>query len=179
MCGHFSFSLCLPHYTTLHYTTPHTARTEWFELSDCRSRSIHTTPHHHTNHISTSSHLIIWQALLKKKVKKQASFEAEEDDTAADGGVGGDDANTAFISKVRQKAQDFVDHDTDGNLSLDFEEFCALVREREPPPKGGIWTEELLQERFEIVDWDKNGTVELNEYIRYSLRDALSKSAAR
>ena len=63
--------------------------------------------------------------------------------------------------------------DTDGDSKLDFGEFCALVRERE----AGHHTDAELKRRFESLDADGSGKVDMDEYIRFSLRDALARSS--
>eukprot|EP00966_Prymnesium_polylepis_P146983 3394712-Prymnesium_polylepis.1 len=70
---------------------------------------------------------------------------------------------------------DYQAHDADQDNKLDFDEFCALVREREV----GDHTDEDLQERFKALDSDGSGKVDLNEYVIFALRDALSRSASR
>ena len=95
--------------------------------------------------------------------------QADEDDVAD--GEGEED----FASGMRHAAADYQAHDTDGDHKLDFDEFCALVRDRE----SGDHTEEELRARFEQLDADGSGQVDLHEYVRYSLRDALSRSSSR
>ncbi len=80
-----------------------------------------------------------------------------------------------FEEGVRQDAMDFDANDADQDHRLDFDEFCELVREREE----GHHPQDELRSRFEQLDADGSGKVELNEYIRFSLRDALSRSASR
>ena len=74
-----------------------------------------------------------------------------------------------------RNAKDYVAYDVDGDHKLDFEEFCALVRSRET----GEHTEAELKARFQALDLDGNGQVDLNEYIRFSLCDALQRSSQR
>ena len=73
---------------------------------------------------------------------------------------------------MRQNAMDYQAHDADQDNKLDFDEFCALVRERE----AGDHTDEELQARFTALDSDGSGKVDLNEYVLYSIRDALARS---
>ena len=80
-----------------------------------------------------------------------------------------------FQAGMRQNAADFQAHDTDQDGKLDFNEFCALVREREMTD----FTEEELRARFVALDADGNGQVDVSEYIRFSLRDALARSSTR
>ena len=76
---------------------------------------------------------------------------------------------------VRQDAMEFDDVDRDQDNKLDFGEFCALVRKREV----GSHSESELRERFEKLDADGSGKVDMNEYIVFVLRDALSRSSQR
>jgi len=64
-----------------------------------------------------------------------------------------------------------VNHDT----KLDFAEFSALINEREE----GVHTEAELRARFNSIDENMNNRIDLDEYIRFSLRDALQRSSAR
>jgi Ca2+-binding EF-hand superfamily protein len=81
----------------------------------------------------------------------------------------------AFDVGVRQNAIDFSVADADNDNKLDFDEFCKLVAEREE----GEHTHEELVARFEYLDGDHSGKVDMHEYLRFALRDALSRSAAR
>jgi len=80
-----------------------------------------------------------------------------------------------FDSGVRRKAHDFAAVDVDNDNKLDFDEFCAMVRDREE----GEHTDEDLRQRFTELDADRSGKVDMNEYIRWALRDALARSSAR
>uniref|UniRef100_A0A7S3AFY2 EF-hand domain-containing protein n=1 Tax=Haptolina ericina TaxID=156174 RepID=A0A7S3AFY2_9EUKA len=64
-----------------------------------------------------------------------------------------------------------VDHDE----SLDFDEFCKMVREREM----GEHTTAELRKRFDALDTSGNGKLAMSEYLRYALRDALARSSTR
>ena len=94
----------------------------------------------------------------------------EEDDVAGDG-----EEEENFEAGMRQNAMDYQAHDVDNDGKLDFDEFCALVREREVADH----TEEELLARFHALDADGSGQVDVSEYIRYSLRDALMRSSSR
>jgi Ca2+-binding EF-hand superfamily protein len=80
-----------------------------------------------------------------------------------------------FQAGMRQNAADFQAHDTDQDGKLDFNEFCALVREREMAE----FSEEELRARFVALDADGSGQVDVSEYIRFSFRDALARSSTR
>ena len=64
--------------------------------------------------------------------------------------------------ELRARFDDFHMYDTNGDHVLDYSEFCAMVRDRE-----GELTEAELLARFEAVDADGQGTVDLLEYIRF------------
>ena len=89
--------------------------------------------------------------------------------------VGNAEEEEDFESGMRHAAADYQAHDADGDHKLDFNEFCALVRDRE----SGEFTDEELKARFEQLDADGSGQVDLHEYVRYSLRDALQRSSSR
>ena len=87
------------------------------------------------------------------------------------------DEEERFETGVRRSALDFVQHDKNADKMLDYDEYCALVREREEA-RGGH-TDEELRLRFDDLDDGKTGRVSLHSYIRASLREALSRSATR
>ena len=68
-----------------------------------------------------------------------------------------------------------IDADADHDNKLDFGEFCAMVRGREE----GEFSDEELQERFNLLDADGSGKVDMSEYLQWSLREALHRSSAR
>ena len=76
---------------------------------------------------------------------------------------------------MRQNMMEFDAHDLDRDRFLDFNEFSALVREREM----GIFTEEVLRHRFGDMDQDSDGIVSMKEYVLWCLRDALRRSRSR
>ena len=84
-------------------------------------------------------------------------------------------AARAFAATARHNAMFFDAHDLDRNRTLDFVEFSKLVREREM----GVHTEEALRKRFKQLDADGSGELEMGEFIKFALRDALQRSAAR
>ena len=78
---------------------------------------------------------------------------------------------------MRQNAAEYdaaneIDEPHDG---LSFSEFCQLVREREI----GDHTPQELRKRFRALDLTGSGFVSKDEYLRFSLRDALGRSCAR
>ena len=98
-----------------------------------------------------------------------ADLQAEEDDVA------NADPEEAFDVGMRQNAMEFDAADVDRDAKLDFTEFSALVRERE----AGTHSDDELQARFASIDTNMNNQIDLDEYIRYSLRDALARSSSR
>ena len=88
----------------------------------------------------------------------------------------GEDAEAdRFKSALRNDAMLYDAADTDGDKRLNFDEFSAMVREREV----GVFSEEALRARFADLDTDGSGMVELHEYIKFGLKDALARSSAR
>ena len=81
----------------------------------------------------------------------------------------------AFEVGMRQNAADFTAHDVDRTETLDFHEFCALIRDREE----GEHKPKELRKRFDEMDHNRNGRIELHEYLMFSLRDALARSVTR
>ena len=92
---------------------------------------------------------------------------------AADDVAGAGEEN--FDAGMRQNAMEYDAADADHDQKLDFGEFCAMVREREE----GEHSEEALRARFEALDADGSGKVDMSEYLRFSLRDALARSSTR
>jgi len=79
----------------------------------------------------------------------------------------------AFETDIRHLAMEWDAMDFDRNRKLDFGEFSKLVREREM----AINSEDALQARFNELDKDGTGLIEMPEMIKFALRDALSRSA--
>lgn len=81
----------------------------------------------------------------------------------------------AFDVGMRQNAMEHDAADVNRDTKLDFGEFSALIREREE----GTHTEAELHARFASIDENDNNRIDLDEYIRFSLRDSLSRSSSR
>ena len=81
----------------------------------------------------------------------------------------------AFEVGMRQNAMEYDAADVNKDRELDFAEFCAMIRERE----AGEHTEAELRARFNSIDENNNNRIDLDEFIRYSLRDALQRSSSR
>ena len=80
-----------------------------------------------------------------------------------------------FAEGMKRNAEDRDAADKDNDGKLVFKEFCQFIRDREE----GEHTEEELLARFQALDSDGSGKVDMSEYIRFSLRDALQRSATR
>jgi len=89
--------------------------------------------------------------------------------------VGNAEEEEDFETGMRRNAQDYEAADADQDNKLDFDEFCGMVRQREE----GDFTEEELRSRFNELDADGSGKVDMHEYLRFSLREALHRSSAR
>ena len=97
----------------------------------------------------------------------------EENDGPED--VANEEEEEDFETGMRRNAQDYEAADVDQDNKLDFGEFCAMVRGREE----GTFTDEELQERFNKLDADGSGKVDMSEYLSWSLREALKRSSTR
>jgi len=82
-------------------------------------------------------------------------------------------SSSAYDANVRQLAMEFDAMDLDTNRSLDFREFSKLVRSREM----AINSEDALKQRFRDLDADNSGTVDMPEFIKFALRDGLSRTS--
>ena len=102
------------------------------------------------------------------EVRAEIRHEDEFEDVAGD-------AEEDFEDGTRNNAIDYQANDADQDGLLDFTEFCALVREREM----GDHDDAEIAARFKALDSDGSGKVDMNEYILFTLRDALSRSAQK
>ena len=80
----------------------------------------------------------------------------------------------AFELQMRQAVMECDSLDDNEDKQLDFYEFSRLMREREV----GVHSEYALRQRFEAMDADGSGTIDLTEFITFALRDAFVRSAA-
>ena len=110
----------------------------------------------------------------KKGKKKKKKGGAESEPEAAEGDVAGT-GEEDFEAGMKQNAmeRDAADADQDGKL--DFAEFCQFVRDREV----GEHLDADLKKRFNDLDKDGSGKVDMSEYLLWSLKDALIRSSAR
>lgn len=79
-----------------------------------------------------------------------------------------------FVTGTHQSAIDF-DVFADGRRSLTIAQFALLIRTREV----GQISDAELRKRFELMDADKSGRVEMHEYCLFVLRDQLRRSSER
>ena len=93
--------------------------------------------------------------LQASKAKKKAEEEALG---AADGDVAGT-GEEEFEDGMRQNMMERDAADADNDGKLDFGEFCQFVRDREE----GEFTEEELKKRFDALDEDGSGKVDIQE----------------
>ena len=84
-------------------------------------------------------------------------------------------AEEAFSAGMRQNAMEFDVVDKDQDHKLDYDEFVAFIKQREKGPHSDF----QLRARFESLDADGSGQIDLHEFIRFSLRDSLKHAAAR
>ena len=75
--------------------------------------------------------------------------------------------------KQNAMERDAADADQDGKLN--FKEFCQFIKDREE----GEPTEADLRKRFDALDGDGSGKIDMSEYLMFSLKDALIRSSAR
>ena len=115
----------------------------------------------------------------KRKAERKGKKGAKEKSRADNTGVEGDDkvgtGEEDFEAGMRQNAMERDAADADNDGKLDFDEFCVFVRDREE----GEFTDKELRERFEALDGDKSGQVDMSEYLIWSLKDALARSGDR
>ena len=76
---------------------------------------------------------------------------------------------------MRQNMMERDAADTDQDGKLDFVEFCQFVRDREE----GEFTDDELKKRFDALDQDGSGKVDMTEYVIWSLKDSLTRSSDR
>jgi len=85
-----------------------------------------------------------------------------------------------FSSNMKIKADDFFAADKDGNTELEFDEFCKMVRMRDPEEsKEAAMNDDELSKLFKQLDLDSSGTVDLAEYVQWALQQALKESKGR
>ena len=112
----------------------------------------------------------------KKELRKQKTLDGRLDGrpSTAENDVAGT-GEQDFAEGMERAAEDRDAADKDADTKLDFGEFCELVRERE---EGDIPDEEL-KVRFELLDVDKTGKIEMHEYLIWSLKDCLARASTR
>ena len=86
-----------------------------------------------------------------------------------------------FEVGVRQSAMDYDAHTykqqtaDQADPNLDYDNFASLIRERE----GGVHNDATLRARYAAADENQDGLIDRYEFILFSIRDALQRSAAR
>ena len=71
-------------------------------------------------------------------------------------------SSDSFDIGMRQFAMEFDAMDLDVNRSLDFYEFSTLIRSREM----AVQSEKALRERFDALDVNGSGKVDMPEFIK-------------
>ena len=114
-------------------------------------------------------------AAAKKARKQQARSTRQEGGAMAAPMTCTGEGDETFEDGMKQNAaeRDAADADNDGKL--DFAEFCKFVREREE----GEFTDAGAAEAFRLLDEDGSGKIDMAEYLLWSLKDALARSASR
>ena len=72
---------------------------------------------------------------------------------------------------VQNAATRFAEHDEDGNMSLDFEEFYAM----QPRAVRDQYTAEDIRQWFDAADADGSGDLSVDEFFLWSLSNAATK----
>ena len=83
-----------------------------------------------------------------------------------------------FAREVSMRADAYLSSDANSDGQLDFDEFCALVRQSERFDGGGS-SEASLRKRFAELDVDGSGTVDTREYFRFALLASLTSAHKR
>ena len=91
--------------------------------------------------------------------------------------VAGDvsDSEETFAAGMRHNAADFDAHALRNDHTLNFHEFCAMIREREE----GSHSTFTLEQRFQALDTNHSGSIEMHEFLLFSLKDALARSVTQ
>lgn len=80
-----------------------------------------------------------------------------------------------FSAGARSVKLDFDVNDLDCSRSIDFNEFCSLVKARE----SGDSSDLMLAYRFQDLDPHNTGSIGVKTYLVASLKDALARSSSR
>lgn len=86
------------------------------------------------------------------------------------------DGKEDFYSRMKKRANDYFAADADGDSKLDFDEFVAMVAQRDDAKD---FKQDQLRTLFDALDIDKSGKLDLNEYIQWALRESLGKSRGK
>lgn len=110
----------------------------------------------------------------KERAAAEGRVAAHTPNPDADVGAPGA-AGEEFAAGMRHNGMEFAAADRNRDKKLDFDEFCTFVAQRERGPHSQF----ELRARFDSLDADKSGQIDLHEFIRFSLRDALARASAR
>ena len=115
-----------------------------------------------------------YKAMARQKAldEKKAAAAAAGGDAAADDVANGEEE---FASAMRNNAIDYDAADLDQDNKLNFMEFCFMIRDREV----GEHKDEDLRKRFDALDDDGSGTIDMHEFLQWSLKDSLQRSSDR
>ena len=86
----------------------------------------------------------------------------------------GEEPTKEFNKELRVAAAERTAADANGDDMLDFEEFVSMIRDRE-----GEAPADSLRMRFDKLDADHNGKVNMSEYLTAALREALGRNSLR
>jgi len=109
---------------------------------------------------------------LKKKAPAPVVAEPEQTDAEGQG-------KADFKERMKIRADDFFEADEHGCGSLDFDAFCKMYTARRKADRKEVPTMDGMQQLFGNIDLDSSGTVDISEYVQFSLREALQESRGR
>jgi len=84
-----------------------------------------------------------------------------------------------FKERMKIRADDFFEADEHGCGSLDFNAFCKMYTARRKADRKEVPTMDGMRQLFDNIDLDNSGSVDISEYVQFSLREALQESRGR